>query len=125
MWQSRVEIKGYSIAYFNRIATFEVLYHRTFIKGGAHNYALRRVIRYSCIYEASMSPDLNGSSAIRHFKHNNVIEIHDGITFDFYTGLPRLCLRLPTQWVTLHDIYVALPGRCGSLIVYFALPVWL
>ena len=93
-----------------------------------------------------MSPDLNGSSAIQHFKHNNVIKIRDGITFDFYTGLPRLCLRLPAQWVTLHDIYVALPrlclrlpaqwvtlheiyvalpGRCGSLIVYFALPVWL
>ena len=75
-----------------------------------------------------MSPALNGSSAIRHFKHSNVIEIRDRITFDFYMGLPQLCLRLRAQWVTLHDIYVALPGRCGSLIIYalnFALPVWL
>ena len=27
MWQSCVEIKGYSVAYFDRIAAFEVLYH--------------------------------------------------------------------------------------------------
>ena len=35
-----------------------------------------------------MSPALNGSSAIRHFKHSNAIETCDGITFDFYRGLP-------------------------------------
>ena len=37
-----------------------------------------------------MSPALNGSSAIRCFKGSNVIEIHDRITFDFYTGLPHV-----------------------------------
>ena len=26
MWQSRVEIEGYSVAYFDRIAAFEVRY---------------------------------------------------------------------------------------------------
>ena len=36
MWQSRVEIKHYSIAYFDRIAGFEALYRRTSVKGGAH-----------------------------------------------------------------------------------------
>ena len=36
MWQSRVEIEGYSVAYFDRIAVFEVLYRWTSIKGGAH-----------------------------------------------------------------------------------------
>ena len=43
-----------------------------------------------CIYEAHMSPTLNGSSAVRHFKHRNAIEIRNGITFDFYTGLPHI-----------------------------------
>ena len=38
-----------------------------------------------------MSPALNGSSAVRHFERSNAIEIRDGITFDFYTGLPQLC----------------------------------
>ena len=37
-----------------------------------------------------MSPTLNGSSAIRRFEGSNAIEIHDGITFDFYTGLPHI-----------------------------------
>ena len=42
------------------------------------------------IYKARMSPTLNRSSGIRRFKHSNAIEIHDGITFDFYTGLPHI-----------------------------------
>ena len=37
-----------------------------------------------------MSPALNGSSVIRCFEGNDAIEIHDGITFDFYTGLPHM-----------------------------------
>ena len=36
MWQSRVEIEGYSIAYFDRIAMFKAPYHWTSVKGGAH-----------------------------------------------------------------------------------------
>ena len=37
-----------------------------------------------------MSPALNGSSAIRRFEDNDAIEIRDGITFEFYTGLPHI-----------------------------------
>ena len=36
MWKSHIEIKGYSVAYFNRIAMFEVPYRWTSVKGGAH-----------------------------------------------------------------------------------------
>ena len=36
MWEHRVEIEGYSIAYFDRIAVFEAPYCWTSIKGGAH-----------------------------------------------------------------------------------------
>ena len=36
MWQSCVEIKGYSVAYFYRIAVFEAPYRLTSVKGGAH-----------------------------------------------------------------------------------------
>ena len=36
VWQSRVEVEGYSVAYFDRIAVFEVTYRWTSIKGGAH-----------------------------------------------------------------------------------------
>ena len=50
-----------------------------------------------------MSPALNGSSAIRHFEGNAAIEIHDGITFDFYTGLPYIVVDVElvnflSQW---------------------------
>ena len=40
--------------------------------------------------KARMSPTLNRSSAIRHFKRSNANEIRYGITFDFYTGLPHI-----------------------------------
>ena len=36
MWQSHVEIEGYSVVYFDYIAAFEVPYRWTSIKGGAH-----------------------------------------------------------------------------------------
>ena len=38
MWQSRVEIEGYSIVYFDRIAVFEAPYLWTSLKGAAHTY---------------------------------------------------------------------------------------
>ena len=37
-----------------------------------------------------MSPALNGRSAIRCFEGSDVIEIRNGISFDFYTGLPHV-----------------------------------
>ena len=40
-----------------------------------------------------MSPALNESSAIRRFKGNYAIKIRDGITFDFYTGLPHILIQ--------------------------------
>ena len=38
MWQSRVEIEGYSITYFDCIAAFEAPYRWTSVKGGAHTH---------------------------------------------------------------------------------------
>ena len=47
-------------------------------------------IRYSCIYIVHMSPTLSGSSALQHIKPGDALEICDGITFDFYLGLPHI-----------------------------------
>ena len=66
--------------------------------------ALRRFIRDSYIYEARMSPALNGNSAIWRFKHSNAIKIRDGITFDFYTGLPHILLSVWFAWCQVHFI---------------------
>ena len=37
-----------------------------------------------------MSPALNNSSAIQRFEGSEVIKICNGITFDFYMGLPHI-----------------------------------
>ena len=46
--------------------------------------------------QVCLSPALNGSSEIQRFEHSDVIEIRDGIIFDFYmyTGLPHLFSHL-------------------------------
>ena len=40
MWQSRVEIEHYSVAYFARIAAFEALLRGTSVKGGIHTHCV-------------------------------------------------------------------------------------
>ena len=75
MWQSCVEIEGYSVACFDR-----------FIE---HEYLINLLDIHTSMKRA-MSPALNGSSAIlsiRRFEGSDAIEIRNGITFDFYTGL--------------------------------------
>ena len=37
-----------------------------------------------------MSPALNGGTALQHFGYNNVVEMHNGIMFDFYPELPHI-----------------------------------
>ena len=75
---------------------------------------LRRFIRYSsCMYEAPMSPATNRSSAIQHYKHSNANEMHNRITFNFYTGLSHIHLfvnvfpdsdaGLADEWVDIAD----------------------
>ena len=36
MWQSLVEIEHYSVAYFDRVTAFEMLYRSTSVKGEVH-----------------------------------------------------------------------------------------
>ena len=87
MWQSRVEIEHYSVAYFDCVIVFAALYCSTSVKGGAH-------VLQSCIkvYIARMSPALNESTAIRSFQRCNAFKIHNGIMFNFYPRLPHMCV---------------------------------
>ena len=91
---------------------------------------LCRFIRYSYIYEARMSSALNGSSTIQHFKGSDAIEIHDGITFDFYTGLPRMhstCIPKPTESHQTLPSPCVIPKaiRAGGDWVWLARVVWI
>ena len=55
-------------------------------------YSLGKLIAYLRICEAHMIPTLNGSSADSGSTASDVIEICDGIIFDFYTGLSHMCI---------------------------------
>ena len=60
---------------------------------GRGSYALRGCIRYSCVYIVRMSPTLSGSSALQCVKLSDVLEIRNGIIFNFYLGLPHIALE--------------------------------
>ena len=90
LWQSQVEIEHYFVAYFARIAAFEVLLRGTSVKGGAHMCWVNSSTLAMFIQHVCMSPALNGSSALQRFKRSNASEICNGIMFDFYPGLPHV-----------------------------------
>ena len=57
-----------------------------------------------------MSAALSGSSVIRHFERSDAIEIRDGITFDFYAGLPHIHSQSNVQHcITVCIRYTSLP----------------
>ena len=71
-----------------------------------------------------MSPAL-GSSAIRCFEGSDAIEIHDGITFDFYTGLPHIFTHLThdawhDEW---HDAWIHKTGWLVWIINWTSHPM--
>ena len=49
-------------------------------------------IRYSCVYIVRMSPTLSRSLALQCVTLGDALEIRNGITFDFYSGLPHIHL---------------------------------
>jgi hypothetical protein len=59
-WQSHVEIRYYSVVYFEHITVFKALYLRTSIESGAQT---------RCLYALYVNPNLNGSSEIQCFAH--------------------------------------------------------
>ena len=91
MWQSRVEIKHYFIAFFDRVITFKVLRHKTSIKGGTDMDCVDLFV-FMHIFAVHMSPTLNRSSVIQHFERGNVFKIHIKTMFVFYLGLPHMHL---------------------------------
>ena len=81
MWQSRVEIGCYSVAYCYRVTAFKAPYLRTSVKGGLQTC----YVNAATIDASRLSPAPNGSSEIRCFERSNAIEIRDGIISDFTT----------------------------------------
>ena len=59
---------------------------------GAHTRFVGLLDIHASTKHICISSALNRRSVIWRFKHSNVIKIHDGITFDFYMGLPHMYL---------------------------------
>ena len=55
-----------------------------------------------------MSPTFNRSSVIQHFKGSDAIEICDGITINFYIGLPHILFycSVGIMMVVLKHVYI-------------------
>ena len=80
---------------------------------------MRFVGSFSYIYEARMSSALNGSSAIQRFEGSNAIEIRNGITFDFYTGLPHVNFNVQCSMFNVQcQIMTIQPKGCSSMAIY-------
>ena len=66
------------------------------------------------MYGACMSPTLNRNTAIRRFEHGNAIE---EITFDFYTGLSHIVLRVWWTWRDKNVLSIS-SGQNVSVKIY-------
>ena len=62
---------------------------------GWSSYTLCKLINAYHVYTVRMSLTPNGSSALQHFEHGNVIKICNGILFNFYPVLPHTCIWSP------------------------------
>ena len=59
---------------------------------GRGSYAMHSCVNNCCIYTVRLGPAINGSSEIQRFECSDVIKVCNGIIFDFYTGLPHVCV---------------------------------
>ena len=94
MRQSCVEIKGYSVAYFDRFAAFEAPYCWTFVKGGAHMRFIDSLDIHASMKHVWALPLTEvqwygaSNTAVRlKYRSKYTIEIRDGITSDFISPL--------------------------------------
>ena len=68
-----------------------------------------------------MSLTLNGSSVLECFECSNAIEIHNGMMFDFYPGLPHIIVvaRL-IAWVIMQACRVG--GVAFIIVIKLVIP---
>ena len=60
---------------------------------GRGSYALCKLMNNWHVYTVHMGPTPNRSSVLQGFERGNALEIHNGIMFDFYPGLPHMCVH--------------------------------
>ena len=95
MWQSRVEIEGYSVLYFDCIAAFEASYRWTSVKGGAHMHFLDLLDIHASMKRDKPSPWRKFSDTALQTQKCDQNTRHD-----FYMGLPHMFCVL---WKSTQD----------------------
>ena len=93
----------------------------SFCWGGWGLYSLRKLTRYPYIYEACIcvSPALDGSSTIEHFKCGNVIETCNKVIFNLCTG------RMPVRQLNCDKVSPPLVPCCFySNTVCYMIATW-
>ena len=86
MWQSQVEIPLHNSTALPRSKHCSAklpLRAGLICAAKMHEYLIS-------LYVARMSPAIKGSSVLHCFECSNTVEIHNGIMFDFYPGLPHM-----------------------------------
>ena len=86
MKQPRVEIKDYSITYFNCIAAFKAPYHWTSVKGGAHTHFIDSLAIHASMKRVWALPLIalrrfNTQWCDRNTQWNNLRFLHGTITY--------------------------------------------
>ena len=84
MWQSNLEIEGYSVTYFDCIAAFEALYHWTSVKGGAH----MRIVDSSDTHTSMKHIWAPPLTEVQWYSASKAAMQSKYVQFDFQIGLP-------------------------------------
>ena len=85
MWQSRVEIKHYSVVHYR---VWNVVTQN--FRQGWGSYTLCKCVKYSWVYTVHMSPTRNRRTVLQRFECGKAIIIHNKIMFNFYLALPHM-----------------------------------
>ena len=67
------------------------------------------------IHASTKSMSLSGSSPIRRFEGNDAIKIRDGITFEFYTGLPHILEAITYMHITMEAQMLGMVINCCNI----------
>ena len=128
IWQSRIEIKHYSVACFIHISAFEALYHRTSVKSGAHTHCINyKPMNTWHVFTVHITPTLNGSSALQHSVRNTcACAVSQFLVLTWNEQMNKLCKwrveyafsALCLQTLSIHSLRVT-TGHMNDAIFLF------
>ena len=120
MWPSRVEIEGYSAAYFNCIAAFKAPYCWTSVKGRAHMRFIDAWISNESMKRIWAPPltEVQWYSALkaadRNMRWNNLWFLHGTATHAFISSMHVVDTSISDASTSVH-VYESCPKQCSTI----------